>query len=191
MKKPTKWTRLSAAPILCTAMAAGFWTAANSQALPSSVFTEALTSGEATEPLPDDRNFNVLIKAIKNKTGNTGPVVIKAMRISRFAQQPNCGRIVFMIMQPASKIGWDDLSGQLNICEDGRPPLRMCASHPGALYPPNAKCPDGTESTDTPEVAEAIKKALATGGLSYEQVREKVFKNAHEQNLKKREGTGK
>ena len=182
---------LCAFHFLC-AIAGGFLASSSqAQGLPASIFTEALTNGESTEPLPDDKNFGPLIKALKNNTGNTGPIVVKAMRIMKFEQQSNCGRIVFMIMQPASKTGWNDLGGQLNICEDGGPPLRMCKSHPGALYPFNTKCPDGTQSTDTAEVELAIKKALSTGGLSYEQVRAKVFKNTPPQDPKSKEGASK
>ncbi len=190
MIKPNKWQHLTV-NTACALLACVLGPTAHAQGLPSSVFAEALIAGEATEPLPDDKVFGPLIKAIKSKTGNPGPIVVKAMRLTKFVQQPSCGRIVFMVMQPASKIGWDDLSGQLNICEDGKPPLRMCLSHPGTLYPPNTKCPDGTESTDTPEVAEAIKKALATGGLSHDQVRAKIFRNTPSQDPKKKEGAGK
>lgn len=190
MKKSDKWQYLTV-NTACAVLTCLLGPLAHAQGLPSSVFTEALIAGEAIEPLPDDKTFGPLIKAIKSKTGNPGTVVVKAMRISKFVQQPTCGRIAFIMMQPATKTAWDDLGGQLNVCADGGPPLRTCKGHPGSLYPFNTKCPDGSEATDTPEVAEAIKKALSSGGLSYEQVQAKVHQNAPSQHLKKKEGAAK
>lgn len=147
------------------------------QGIPSSVFMEALANGESSTPLPDVKPFDALIKAIKDKTGSDGQVLVKAFRVARFKEQSKCGRVAFIVAQPSSGLAWDDLGGQLNICEDGRPPLKRC--NPGAgLIPGTDKCPDGSTPSDTEEVSDAIKKALASGGLTHEQVKEKLAAKA-------------
>lgn len=147
---------------------------AMAQDMPTSVFTEALTKGQASVELPNDEQFRPLVQAIRGRTGSNGQIMVFAKLVTKFKQQPSCGRVAFLVSQPSVHIAWDDLGGQLNICLDGLPPKRMCSSHPGQLYPAGAACPDGTPAQDTPEVADAIKHALATGGLSNEQVKAKA-----------------
>lgn len=151
---------------------------AMSQDMPISVFTEALTKGQASVELPNDQQFAPLVQAIRERTRSNGQIMVFAKLITRFKEQPTCGRVAFLVSQPSAHIAWDDLGGQLNICQDGLPPKKMCKSHPGHLYPLGSPCPDGTPAQDTAEVEAAIKRALATGGLSNEQVKAKAAKAA-------------
>ncbi|MGR9603124.1 hypothetical protein ACU80P_22085 [Pandoraea sputorum] len=128
--------------------------------LPSSVFSTAVVKGEASAEIPDDGEFSSAVRIVKSKTGDPGPVVIFAKRLVKFEQQPQCARVGFAIGQPTSKVFYSDMGGQLNICADGEPPLRMCKSQPTKLVPANASCPDGSMPVDTPEVAAAIAAAL-------------------------------
>jgi hypothetical protein len=155
-----------------------FSVSAMSQDMQISVFTEALNKGHASVELPNDQQFAPLVQAIRGRTGSNGQIMVFAKLITRFKKQPTCGRVAFLVSQPSAHIAWDDLGGQLNICQDGLPPRRMCKSHPGHLYPVGSPCPDGTPPQDTAEVEAAIKHALATGGLSNEQVRAKAVKAA-------------
>lgn len=164
-----------------------FSMAATSQDMPASVFTDALATGQASVELPNDQQFAPLIQAIRSRTGSNGQIMVVAKLISRFKEQPSCGRIAFLVSQPSAQIAWDDLGGQLNICADGLPPRRLCKSHPGQLYPAGSTCPDGTPAQDTVEVELAIKRALETGGLSNEQVKAKATKATQ----KPTEGSGK
>lgn len=141
---------------------------------PSSVFTQALSNGSASAPLSDDGNFGKAVVAIKKRTGNSGPVVVYAQRVARFTQQPLCGRILFIIGQPSAKVMYADMSGQINICEDGEPPLRMCKGSPDKLVPYNSVCPDASTPVDTPEVTAAIQGAVAAGGMTPEQAAKAV-----------------
>jgi len=137
----------------------------------SNVFIQALKNGEASTPLANEERFLPIKKELQARTGDDGEIYIKAQRVLRFTQQARCGRIVFAITQPSKNIAWIDLGGQLNICEDGTPPWRLCKDKPNVLVPPNGTCADKSEPQDTPEVKAAIEKALANGGLTKEQAR--------------------
>ena len=143
----------------------------------NNVFVKALKDGEASTPLPNEPRFAPMKKALQDKTGDAGEIFIKARRVVRFTQQSKCGRIVFAITQPSKNIAWVDLGGQLNICEDGTPPWRVCADKPASLVPPNGTCADKSEPQDTPEVKAAIDKALANGGLTKDQARQASKQN--------------
>lgn len=136
-----------------------------------SVFTAALINGEASAPLPPNPEIERMAQAMQEKTHNTGPLMIQARRVLRFKQQSQCGRIVFFIAQPASGTEWKHLGGQLNICEDGTPPWRICKNDPNRLIPPDGSCPDQATPQDTDEVAAAIQAAIDSGSLSQEQVK--------------------
>lgn len=136
--------------------------------LPESVLTQAVVEGKASAPLDDNGQFSTAIAAIKNKTGNDGAVMIYAARVLAFSQQPRCARVAYVIAQPDAHLAWPDMGGQLNICEDGQPPLRMCGGHPDRLVLANSLCPDRSTPVDTPEVAAAIQAAIAAGGMTPE-----------------------
>ncbi|MDN4571881.1 hypothetical protein DBB29_24800 [Pandoraea cepalis] len=136
---------------------------------PTSVFSEAAEKGEASATIPEDGEFSAAVRIIKRKSGDNGPVVLLARRLVKFNQQPQCARIGFVIGQPSANVLYTDMGGQLNICVNGEPPLRMCKAQPSKLVPPDAQCPDGSMPVDTPEVATAIATALATGSLSPQQ----------------------
>lgn len=136
--------------------------------LPESVLTQAVVEGKASAPLDDNGQFSTAIAAIRKKTGNDGAVMIYAARVLTFSQQPRCARVAYVIAQPDAHLAWPDMGGQLNICEDGQPPLRMCDGHPGRLVLANSLCPDRSTPVDTPEVAAAIQAAVAAGGMTPE-----------------------
>ena len=133
------------------------------------VFVEALLNKTASRPLESFPAILSTIKEIQASTGNTSPLEIRAQLLQRFTQQPNCGRIVFAVAQPASRTVWPQIGGQINICEDGLPPLRACPDKPAILVPPNAKCSNGRLAQDTPEVAKVIESALKSGNITSEQ----------------------
>lgn len=97
---------------------------------PQSVFMIALENGTATAPLDSNGQYSVAISAIRERTGDNGPVVVLARRIASFKEQPRCGRVAFIVAQPSSHTAWTDMGGELNICDDGNPP---CVSVPPNL----------------------------------------------------------
>ncbi len=147
------------------------------------VFAQALIDGTATAPIPARSELGPALQSIQAKTHDTGPVFISAKRLFRFKQQARCGRVIFTIVQPSSNTELP--GGQLNVCEDGLPPWRICKDKPGALIAPQDRCPDGSEPQNTAEVAQAIKDALAKGDLSQEQVSQQLREGA------KKKGTSK
>ncbi|HDR9757823.1 TPA: hypothetical protein QDC44_001946 [Burkholderia cepacia ATCC 25416] len=132
---------------------------------PQSVLTLALVNGSASAQLDDNGQYATVISAIHQRTGDRGPVVVLARRVVSFKEQPRCGRVAFIVAQPSSSIAWSDMGGELNICDDGDPPLRICKANPGKLVLGESACADGSPPVDTPEVAAAIKNALAAGGM--------------------------
>ena len=136
----------------------------------ANVLVRALIEGNAVEPLPARPEYSQVMRMLQQQAGDDGPIAIRAARLVRFEQQPRCGRIVYALSQPSSRRVWSDLGGQLNMCEDGQPPLRQCAAKPGTLVPPDSKCADNSAPQDTPEVAKAIQNAIAHGSLTREQL---------------------
>lgn len=141
---------------------------------PSSVFTEAIVDGAASAPLANDGKFASALAAIRKRTGDNGPVVLFARRVSKFVQQPQCGRVAYIVGQPSAHVLYTDMAGQFNICADGDPPLRMCKGQPDKLVPPTAICPDLSRPVDTPEVAAATQAAIAAGGMTPQQAAQAV-----------------
>jgi hypothetical protein len=132
----------------------------------AAAFRRALTDGAASAPLPNNKMTQSAERAVKQRTGSDAPLVLFAKRIETFQQQPDCGRVAFVIAQPATNSAWKDMGGELNVCKDGAPPLRVCKSNPGQLIPYDAPCKDGSRPVDTPEVAAAIAAAVQEGGLT-------------------------
>ncbi|WP_175816904.1 hypothetical protein [Burkholderia diffusa] len=132
---------------------------------PQSVLTLALANGSASAPLDAHGQYAQAISAIQTRTGDHGPVVILARRVAAFKEQSRCGRVAYIVAQPTSHIAWTDMGGELNICDDGNPPLRMCKAQAGKLVLPDSVCPDGAAPVDTPEVSAAISSAISAGGL--------------------------
>lgn len=136
----------------------------------ANLFVQALVEGQASAAPASTTATEPVFQRLRVSTGNPGPFLMVAKRLIRFEQQSKCGRVVFMLTQPGAHRGWPDIGGQLNICEDGNPPWRVCKKKPAVLVPHDQMCPDATPSVDTPEVAKAVATALANGGLSQEQV---------------------
>lgn len=132
------------------------------------VFIRALIDGKASDPVPDIPQYQTAIKIVQQRTGSDAPLTMYAARVKRFEQQPQCGRVLFLIGQQATNTAWRDMGGQLNICENGDPPLRMCKGAPDKLLPAESFCPDGSRPVDTPEVAAAILAAVAQGSITPE-----------------------
>lgn len=135
----------------------------------SSVFTQAVAQGQSSAPLSNDGQFKDAIAAIKKRTGSNGPVVLYASRIVTFEHQPHCGRVAFMIAQPDAHAAFRDMSGQMNICDNGDPPRRICKADPDKLVSPDGICADLSKPVDAPEVAAAIADAVAHGGMTPQQ----------------------
>ena len=138
------------------------------------VFTEALINGKAHSSLPEQPELQAIARYLQEQTHSTAPLVIEARLVKRFQQQPQCGRVAFFITQPDRHDLWPELGGQLNICEDGTPPLQVCANKPDVLISPSERCFDNTKPQDTLEVKEAIRIALDEGGLNQEQVKNRL-----------------
>ena len=142
----------------------------------ANVIVRALVDGRASEPLPDLPLLRKAIAAMQQQAGDSGPIVVLAMRLQRFVQQGRCGRVVFGMSQPSSHKAWPGLGGELNICEDGLPPLRVCKDRPNVLVPPDDACGDGALPQDTAEVASAISAAVNRGGLTVEQAKQESLR---------------
>jgi hypothetical protein len=188
MRKLSHWITVKAEHVVkknvlttLLAFATGFANAGGEQ---SNVFIEALKEGDATTPLPNDDKYTPLKKALQNRTGDSGEIYIKAHRVLRFKQQARCGRVVFAITQPSKNPAWADLGGQLNICDDGAPPWRVCKDAPNILVPPNGRCDDKSEPQETAEVRDAIASALKNGGISIDQARKASKPNSNEERSK-------
>jgi hypothetical protein len=147
---------------------------------PNNVVVRALLSGSSLEPLPLSPEATKVIQVLQQQSGNPGPIAIAAWRLARFTQQEHCGRVAYALSQPSTKRVFTAFGGELNICEDGQPPLRECAAHPGVLVPATSRCTDGSAPQDTSEVAQAIRDAIARGGKTREQVREQLVQRAAE-----------
>lgn len=146
------------------------------------IFAQGLIDGYATATVEAQRDIARMVQAFQQQTHDTGSLVIEVRRLFRFKQQSRCGRVTFVIRQPSSNTTMP-VGGQMNVCEDGMPPWRAC---PGVteLVPPDSRCPDGSASGNTPEVAAAIRDAVnASGGESPEQVMQKL-KTAADQRKK-------
>ena len=138
-------------------------------ALPN-VFAAALIDGVSSAPAPQrSAAMARTLQAMQAESGSSEPISIVAIRVVKFAEQPRCGRVRFVLAQPASKRVWPAMGGQMNVCEDGQPPLRTCPELSGVLVPANAACLGGKPPIDTPEIAAAIRAAVAAGGITQEQ----------------------
>lgn len=135
------------------------------------VFAQALVVGEASAPAPSEPLFQKAFAAVRARTGDPGPLVLIAKRVTRFAGQSRCGRVAFALAQPSSHKVFPQLGGEINVCEDGLPPLQVCADQPSILVPPSAHCANGTRPHNTAEVDAAIQSSIARGSLSPEQAR--------------------
>ena len=143
--------------VLMTVPARGAETVATPVTLPfANVIVRALVDGRASDPVPDIPVFRQAVAALQRQAGDPGPIHVQAMRLQRFEQQARCGRVVFAMWQPSSNKAWPAIGGELNICEDGQPPLRVCKDGPGVLVPSASTCRDQSAPQDTPEVAAAI-----------------------------------
>jgi hypothetical protein len=167
--------RLTISALTLSAMVLGTSAVAYADEGPSSVLTQAVMDGEASAPIPDDdARFASAVAMIKKRTGDAGPVMIITRRVAKFEKQPQCGRVAFIIGQPSAHVLYSDMSGELNICEDGEPPMQMCKGHPDKLVPPDSVCPDLSRPVNTPEVAAAIEAAVAAGSMTPQQLAKAV-----------------
>ena len=146
--------------------------------LAGSPFVAALKEGKATAPPPQNPLTASAIKKLQERTGSNGPVTMVAFRIARFQSQPKCGRVGFGLLQESTHSFWGQFGGQLNVCEDGTPPLKMCRGKPAQLVLADHECADKTRPVDTAEVEQAIKKAMASGSMTIEQFRASMKKPA-------------
>ena len=146
---------------------------------------KALIEGQAQAPFPKEKGFERIEEMLKQRTHNSGEIIIQFQRISRFKEQAHCGRISMYAAQPATKSVWPEIGGDLNICDNGYPPLRICPEQPKILVTPDVNCQGGKSPVDTAEVKAAIANSLAHGGLTAEQANQKVKNASQEQSRKK------
>jgi len=142
--------------------------AAHAQMSPDNPLVLALRNGRASTAIPDSRDVKLVAQKIQQQTRSQGEVTVAFVRISRFTSQPRCGRVGYALYQASSNTYWPQFGGQLNVCDDGTPPLRFCKGSI-ALVPAESQCNDGTFPVDTPEIKAAITKAAAGGTQAGEQ----------------------
>lgn len=140
----------------------------------SNVFDETLSEGQGSIPAPVNAQTKQGIKAMQDKTKNDGAITIRFTRITRFKSQPRCGRINMAFYQESTNTIFSGMGGDMNICVDGQPPLRACKDKPLTLVDSMAACKDGSAPIDTQEVSKAIADSIAKGGLTREQVKQKL-----------------
>lgn len=176
----TQHTKFSRAKLLCALAAVALAPLPALAQLISraqvNVYTAALATGEASSPLPELGPAARAIQALKTMARDDGPIYIEAKRVVRFIQQPKCGRVAFQITQPSSGKAWADLGGQMNICEDGTPPLRVCKADPAKLVMADSRCPDLSMPQDTPEIEQAIRQAVAAGQQTGAQITQQLLR---------------
>lgn len=142
--------------------------AATGQALAPNVFADALINGRATAPVPQRPGQpSKVLARLQAISGSSEPVSIIAACVTKFSQQPHCGRVQFAFGQPQAHVIFKSFAGQMNVCEDGQPPLRVCADRPGVLVPAAASCTNGRPPVDTNEVASAIRNS---GGVTHDEM---------------------
>jgi len=139
------------------------------QDVDESPLTKALKTGRASAPLSTlGERYNRIGEAIQRTTKSDGEITIDFIRKTKFVKQPNCGRLTLVVVQNSTHLVFEKMGVEFNICEDGLPPRKMCAVNKH-LVNYDATCPGGVAPVDTPEVAAAIAKSLADGGLTKEQ----------------------
>lgn len=143
---------------------------ANAGEPPNSTFAAAITKGHISAPLPSTEENARVIEMLKKQTKSNGEITAEFDRLTLFKSQPNCGRVRMVVVQKSTKTYWPKISAAMNVCSNGLPPLRECKGSL-SLVQPDARCPDGSEPVDTPEVAAAIAKSVSYGGLTIDQVR--------------------
>lgn len=136
-------------------------------------FLITLKDGEYKQAFPENDSTKKFYSAIRSQTKDSAPVFIHFVRVRKFVQQPQCGRVAFYFEQPSSNIVFKNLGGEINICADGTPPWRMCKADK-RLISANAICPDNSPPVDTDEIAAAIEDAKKRGGLDIRELREKL-----------------
>lgn len=132
------------------------------------LFVNALTQGQASAPLSPGQVNDRVSQILKSRTKSEGALFQETHLLYRFKEQTHCGRVEFFITQPSSQSVWREMGGQLNICENGQAPMQVCKE--GVLVPNGLLCPNHSKPEETEEIKASIKKALASGSLSVEQV---------------------
>lgn len=143
-----------------------------------SLFVQALKNGDASKPVPNNPEFDKWISQIKTSTHDTGEIVIHAYRFKKFSQQSTCGRVGYELEQPSTNSRFPEIGGQLNICQNGEPPLMLCKNQIRQLIPANKTCDDGSKPIFTNEVQDAIDNAIKGGSLSKDQIDLKLKGNS-------------
>lgn len=141
---------------------------AQAQMSPDSPLVQALRNGHASTALPESQGAQLVAQKIQQQSKSQGDVTVAFVRIARFTSQPRCGRVGYALFQASSNTYWPQFGGQMNVCDDGAPPLRSCKGST-ALVPAESQCTDGTFPVDTPEIKAAIAKAVEGGSMTGEQ----------------------
>lgn len=130
--------------------------------------SETLVTGSSQMSFGEDPQSQAQKAYLTKMTGED--VFIGLYRIARFKQQPKCGRILAVPILSKSRKAIAQMAMQMNICEDGNPPLQTCDNKHLVLS--TFKCPGDIEPHPTAEVQLVIDKAIAEGGLSIAQMTE-------------------
>lgn len=158
-------------------LSATFSLTASAQMSPDSPMVLALRDGRTRTALPESQGAQLVAQRIQRQTGSQGTVTVEFVRIARFVSQPRCGRVGYALYQESSNTYWPQFGGQLNICDDGAPPLRTCKGS-AELVRPESQCGDGSFPVDTPEITAAIATAVAGGSMTGEQFKSKFAPKA-------------
>lgn len=118
----------------------------------------ALVEGHVSAALPPSNIAAMVASEIQRRTSSGGEITVEFFRIVRFQSQPHCGRVAYALFQQSSQSYWPQLGGQINVCDNGSPPLRICPGSP-VLVGASTRCLDGSMPVDTDE----IKSAIASG----------------------------
>ena len=124
----------------------------------------ALMEGSAQMQFGQDPQSQAQKKFIFDKTGEESYIGI--YRLFRFKQQSQCGRVLVVPVLEKSHKAIRNMALQLNICEDGKPPLQTCNGKD--LVFPDYLCPNGGRPHFTKEVQASVDKAQADGGVDLE-----------------------
>ncbi len=133
----------------------------------------ALINGSAQMEFGSDPQSQAQKKFIFDKTGEDSYLGI--YRLLRFKHQSQCGRVLVVPVLANSHKAIRNMAMQLNICEDGKPPLETCNGKD--LVFADYLCPNGGRPHFTKEVQAAVDKAQAEGGIDLEHAMQEFKEN--------------
>jgi hypothetical protein len=169
MDKNYHWSLKMNMKLLCLALLMTSTGLMAQSEMAESPFTTALREGRASMQLTTlGERYIKIGESIQRATKSNGEVTVDIFRRTKFASQPGCGRLTLVVVQKSTKMVFEKMGVEFNICENGTPPMKMCESNK-RLISYDALCPGGIPPVDSPEVAAAIALSIKEGGLTKEQ----------------------